>query len=274
MAGRGSAGLGSVYPRECGGTFAVAAAVLSAAGLSPRVRGNHGARQPRHRDRGSIPASAGEPALHHPARRAGGVYPRECGGTAKATSAQPPTSGLSPRVRGNQATGRERRFHQGSIPASAGEPPGGSRLARCSGVYPRECGGTELIIGTTVSRLGLSPRVRGNRFAAPDRVDGAGSIPASAGEPDEFGVGLFHGGVYPRECGGTCGGACLQIGRSGLSPRVRGNHLAGVRKRLVGGSIPASAGEPRTHQRHRGRQRVYPRECGGTAGSARSGSRR
>ena len=51
-----------VYPRVCGGTYALLIETESANGLSPRVRGNH-----RHRSHpgalgGSIPACAGEPS--------------------------------------------------------------------------------------------------------------------------------------------------------------------------------------------------------------------
>ena len=51
---------------------------------------------------------------------------------------------------------------------------------------------------------------------------------------------------------------------SGLSPRVRGNPVHPVRLGLEIGSIPARAGEPSTHGRHRTIPRVYPRACGGT----------
>ena len=50
-----------VYPRVCGGTMYVVLSVSSATGLSPRVRGNRGASHRPRRQRGSIPACAGEP---------------------------------------------------------------------------------------------------------------------------------------------------------------------------------------------------------------------
>ena len=50
---------------------------------------------------GSIPASAGEPIYDTDWTDGTEVYPRECGGTSKAESADDPGLGLSPRVRGN-----------------------------------------------------------------------------------------------------------------------------------------------------------------------------
>ena len=70
-----------VYPRVCGGTSCLVAGALAAAGLSPRVRGNHrwggGPRQ----QRGSIPACAGEPDAPGLLGSGSRVYPRVCGGT-------------------------------------------------------------------------------------------------------------------------------------------------------------------------------------------------
>ena len=70
-------------------------------------------------------------------------------------------------------------------------------------VYPRVCGGT---VGRRIAwgcYLGLSPRVRGN----PELIDminnGAGSIPACAGEPRPQRREPREGQVYPRVCGGT-----------------------------------------------------------------------
>ena len=50
----------------------------------------------------------------------------------------------------------------------------------------------------------------------------------------------------------------------GLSPRMRGNHEPVLVDGVVGGSIPAYAGEPRAPGPARHNPRVYPRVCGGT----------
>ena len=50
----------------------------------------------------------------------------------------------------------------------------------------------------------------------------------------------------------------------GLSPRVRGNQGFCRRERADKRSIPACAGEPRSHYRRNHVHPVYPRVCGGT----------
>ena len=75
--------------------------------------------------------------------------------------------------------------------------------------------------------------------------------------------------VYPRECGATPYDGCTSYQIGGLSPRVRGNHIAadsaGTRTR----SIPASAGQPVLSSTGGVDFTVYPRECGATAAAAR-----
>ena len=92
-----------------------------------------------------------------------------------------------------------------------------------------------------------------------------GSIPASAGEPGRQNFSPLIKKVYPRECGGTLLADWAPLPTPGLSPRVRGNlHEPGRGDKHLG-SIPASAGEPRSATIASILARVYPRECGGTA---------
>ena len=150
-----------------------------------------------------------------------------------------------------------------------GNPPGRGAPATRSWVYPRACGGTSSIIVWTAWRLGLSPRMRGNLhvFVSIERENG--SIPAHAGEPclrtSRSAPRRVYHRVYPRACGGTCGGSGAGSTWRGLSPRMRGNLVAGRVGLYVLGSIPAHAGEPSTVRTMRARSRVYPRACGGTA---------
>ena len=119
-----------------------------------------------------------------------------------------------------------------SIPACAGEP------VIMYKVYPRVCGGTDIMLTITTKYGGLSPRVRGNPLLGlrvrgnPDYsccADAAkpfhGSIPACAGEPD-----------YES--------ACETVSVNGLSPRVRGNRCNLGKVSVTWRSIPACAGEP------------------------------
>ena len=88
--------------------------------------------------------------------------------------------------------------------------------------------------------------------------------PACAGEPNSRMVLRSQVAVYPRVCGGT---RCrLQNGRrlSGLSPRVRGNHVDAMTAVVEIRSIPACAGEPLVPASPASPGAVYPRVCGGT----------
>ena len=106
------------------------------------------------------------------------------------------------------------------------------------------CGGTKGITDSTKWAIGLSPRVRGNRFAAGYHCRIVGSIPACAGEPCERPRGRYADEVYPRVCGGTELPEQVVPLLKGLSPRVRGN--------------------PEKRLESRPELRVYPRVCGGT----------
>ena len=70
--------------------------------------------------------------------------------------------------------------------------------------------------------------------------------------------------VYPRVCGGTALVRRTRPPERGLSPRVRGNPLAGLLAAAVLRSIPACAGEPAAGIPDQADRRVYPRVCGGT----------
>ena len=274
-----------VYPRVCGGTTPSLLSEIETDGLSPRVRGNRLFAAMGIPPTRSIPACAGEPAPPPAAAPPLWVYPRVCGGTDWTAPAPPPSTGLSPRVRGNHpphtapratpglsprvrgnrltssnpATGRR------SIPACAGEPKNWPKIGRFDAVHPRVCGGTGSIGASTISEQGLSPRVRGNLLVQRRADRRIGSIPACAGEPSPDRCSPLPRKVYPRVCGGTGTGVLDSAGGNGLSPRVRGN--LGYRLTAPGParSIPACAGEPPTTARLTAWMRVYPRVCGGTS---------
>ena len=111
-------------------------------------------------------------------------------------------------------------------------------------VYPRVCGGTQVVGGFRAPPEGLSPRVRGNpiRFSETRR-------------PQR---------VYPRVCGGTLAPVADLHHIEGLSPRVRGNPSRSENRIEQRGSIPACAGEPASSPAGASITGVYPRVCGGT----------
>ena len=117
---------------------------------------------------------------------------------------------------------------------------------------------------TRAPPMGLSPRVRGNRWSMLMLIVSLRSIPTCAGEPPCRCRSGRRRSVYPRVCGGTRTTVVVPVPVQGLSPRVRGNQ--GQTAGGVGtmGSIPACAGEPGNQPRLTSGDRVYPRVCGGT----------
>ena len=167
----------------CGGTWGGKRFAMLPFGLSPRVRGNPMTVTPWNRPPGSIPACAGEPREKSKTSTPSGVYPRVCGGTDRFFTLVIVSHGLSPRVRGNPLLLTDMAPHIGSIPACAGEPTSNRTSLTPLAVYPRVCGGTQMSSMPTDSPAGLSPRVRGNRWAATNARTQTRSIPACAGEP-------------------------------------------------------------------------------------------
>ena len=117
-------------------------------------------------------------------------------------------------------------------------------------------------------RMGLSPRLRGNRAWGGLGAGLERSIPAPAGEPANTGTIERIPKVYPRACGGTLSWAAQEAAVGGLSPRLRGNLSENDSQVIIIRSIPAPAGEPTNVCTHITMIPVYPRACGGTiAGS-------
>ena len=172
-----------VYPRACGGTPDNPLGPNVVEGLSPRMRGNPRRTSASTARKGSIPAHAGEPRVGAAPDRRERVYPRACGGTSRRMGCYNPSSGLSPRMRGNPEHSREEQEKLGSIPAHAGEPRGARVPGARLGVYPRACGGTGQPLFHLRRVGGLSPRMRGNRIGSIPDSGCLGSIPAHAGEP-------------------------------------------------------------------------------------------
>ena len=257
------AAAGGVYPRGCGGAASGVADGAPHEGLSPRVRGSQAAAECGGAVLGSIPAGAGEPAPHRPARAPARVYPRGCGGAQWPPMWSLTAWGLSPRVRGSRCSPGLAADRSWSIPAGAGEP---CRCARCSPgrrVYPRGCGGAQCQCRPSGRRWGLSPRVRGSQDMGRAARRFTGSIPAGAGEPPAPSPPSADPWVYPRGCGGAPADDGCRPDLPGLSPRVRGSHRRHGADCARRGSIPAGAGEPSPAAARWRWAWVYPRGCGG-----------
>ena len=126
------------------------------------------------------------------------------------------------------------------------------------------CGGTTRRCCAGLPERSLSPRVRGNHIVSVLVIVPRRSIPACAGEPQEFAAVEVSKTVYPRVCGGTEGSITIRRISHGLSPRVRGNPVRSVIRLAGQRSIPACAGEPGIRGVVEHFAKVYPRVCGGT----------
>ena len=253
-----------VYPRPRGGTREGWRIARRRLGLSPPTRGNRLGRLGRLGRSGSIPAHAGEPTRSPSSSTSSGVYPRPRGGTESSASGSARMDGLSPPTRGNRTISVEYADGGRSIPAHAGEPATKRPATPCAGVYPRPRGGTPTKTNAGWSANGLSPPTRGNPTIKNRCKNGSRSIPAHAGELRASDEGLAMAWVYPRPRGGTVKSASGSARTSGLSPPTRGNHSMKTWIRLVLGSIPAHAGEPKAWTLTTRGRLVYPRPRGGT----------
>ena len=171
------------YPRACGGTELEAGMRNALKGLSPRMRGNRRQSAVDTFHRGTIPAHAGEPSEQVNPLVPTWDYPRACGGTGRLDAHSRARKGLSPRMRGNLSVTTWPAPTWGTIPAHAGEPIRAAARASRARDYPRACGGTLIANGFGYKKMGLSPRMRGNRSELRHLTTDTGTIPAHAGEP-------------------------------------------------------------------------------------------
>ena len=148
-------------------------------------------------------------------------------------------------MRGNLCVNHPQHGWDRSIPAYAGEPRASGLAPSWATVYPRVCGGTEILETVQKCPEGLSPRMRGNPTAPTQTHSSSRSIPAYAGEPPTHVQVWRDRAVYPRVCGGTWIPVDVGGESKGLSPRMRGNHGISAALAIPNRSIPAYAGEPR-----------------------------
>ena len=172
--------------------------------------------------------------------------------------------GLSPRRRGNLGVSLVFVRYVGPIPAQAGEPSPPRSSPPRTRAYPRAGGGTGLDLFGQDALQGLSPRRRGNLLAVHREAKTIGPIPAQAGEPRPVRPASTPIRAYPRAGGGTTSDDTLLLDYQGLSPRRRGNLLSRGAGWIMGGPIPAQAGEPRGLTVEPERRWAYPRAGGGT----------
>ena len=253
-----------VYPRAYGETSVVNRFLTDFSGLSPRLRGNRAAVAVGAAVGGSIPALTGKPGPRSWCRRRRRVYPRAYGETHRQQSVSFYYQGLSPRLRGNPSRRRCACTGRGSIPALTGKPIADTSATRRQRVYPRAYGETSRRRRLGRGYRGLSPRLRGNPEQHGIAAEHVGSIPALTGKPRGRSRRRRRCWVYPRAYGETTRVRHATKRRQGLSPRLRGNHLAALVAWWRSRSIPALTGKPGDQYGWGGAGRVYPRAYGET----------
>ena len=234
-------------------------------GLSPRGRGKRCQIVFTNKNRGSIPAWAGETICIGNAASARRVYPRVGGGNGEAKGGAASERGLSPRGRGKHQEFVETSQGRRSIPAWAGETVARMPSVQPDEVYPRVGGGNRRRRRRRRSASGLSPRGRGKPRFFQRNHDTIRSIPAWAGEtPGAMNV-CAAAKVYPRVGGGNEQIGVQRHNSIGLSPRGRGKRAYGGDMGACQRSIPAWAGETARPQNISCLIEVYPRVGGGNS---------
>ena len=126
------------------------------------------------------------------------------------------------------------------------------------------CGATTGKIVGMVVKLGLSPRVWGNRRCGRRLMVCVGSIPTCVGQPEQRQKTNHPTPVYPHVCGATFSSSGICCREGGLSPRVWGNLRYPAFYPRWQGSIPTCVGQPIVHATILLAAEVYPHVCGAT----------
>ena len=231
-----------VHPRERGESQTPGVRHFPCRGPSPRARGIRGRVFSFGAERGSIPASAGNPAAPAASTAISRVHPRERGESTAASVSRSP--------------GRR------SIPASAGNPAALCRSASRRWVHPRERGESHRRRRALDLFQGPSPRARGIPARQAPPAENPGPSPRARGILMADARGGAMDRVHPRERGESLERGRGRWSTGGPSPRARG-----IRGRCAGtepaaGSIPASAGNPGRCGPGRSWTWVHPRERG------------
>ncbi len=171
------------YPRGRGATGERQQILQRHPGLSPRARGNPILRTRSDLPVGPIPAGAGQPRAITDTIWTDRAYPRGRGATALGKTRLTPSSGLSPRARGNPRKAHARVVRRGPIPAGAGQPFEPAEKPYIERAYPRGRGATRESAFWAARDRGLSPRARGNPCQFHDHRTPLRPIPAGAGQP-------------------------------------------------------------------------------------------
>ena len=176
-----SSGTERDHPRVCGEHPEIRLLHGARLGSSPRMRGTPFAPYPADRQRGIIPAYAGNTHVELRTYSSCRDHPRVCGEHQSAPTKTVQRKGSSPRMRGTPNGVEYRIADTGIIPAYAGNTPVACRRDGRNRDHPRVCGEHLCESTFTASSKGSSPRMRGTLKRTRIAVDVTGIIPAYAG---------------------------------------------------------------------------------------------
>ena len=226
------------------------------------MRGKPPPRRHRRQHRRIIPARAGQTWLGQETQGVPADHPRACGANRPSAGRGWRRAGSSPRVRGKLGFLVDGDFPGRIIPARAGQTSRCTLTVASRPDHPRACGANLSTSSNSNSSAGSSPRVRGKRPRARDRVDRRRIIPARAGQTSTAFAPAFASSDHPRACGANARPTGHHDGLSGSSPRVRGKRCPAIRVVTRMRIIPARAGQTARSRCRCRTARDHPRACG------------
>ena len=231
----------------------------------PRIRGEHALRAGHGMvDRGSSPHTRGAQAGGHLGEHVRGIIPAYAGST-RGSSTRADGWRDHPRIRGEHGVGEgASECLPGSSPHTRGAPRLAQARLRRRRIIPAYAGSTS-VYSATVKLSSDHPRIRGEHFSwVPISVAISGSSPHTRGAPERTAGPGCRRRIIPAYAGST-GRAC-RISRQGPDhPRIRGEHLYGAGRLVIGGgSSPHTRGALEGHDHRRAAEGIIPAYAGST----------
>ena len=165
-------------------------------------------------------------------------------------------------MRGTEGVALTFREQARFIPAHAGNSLDGTVAHGAHGVHPRACGEQSMILQSSRSSAGSSPRMRGTDHDRPHAQGRRRFIPAHAGNRPDPPVRMVGMAVHPRACGEQLPAGWISGAVRGSSPRMRGTAINNIPAGHDNRFIPAHAGNRWKPMAGVPLRSVHPRACG------------
>ena len=211
-------------------------------GPSPQVRGTALRHRRALRQRGTIPAGAGNSSVVYLNSASYRDHPRRCGEQRMERQSAEGRIGPSPQVRGTGAGPSWPCSPRGTIPAGAGNRCPTVRDGILPGDHPRRCGEQVHDARSCSKPPGPSPQVRGTVCPSFRWFLRSRTIPAGAGNSRRSHQCPTSRRDHPRRCGEQSFRIRSHGGERGPSPQVRGTVRGGFHVAARQRTIPAGAG--------------------------------